>query len=183
MSAALLAGTTACSSGNPSGEAPAGANASSPSTTSTSAPSSTTAPAGTTAPRDLPAAQVVSGLSAAGYRCGRDGDYAICTTGPVAVWVLTGTHPRPPVVSFHSLGAAATATAEIAKVLPKTLEIAHVGPAAQVTEWFGQQAGKTSARTTAGDWQVDWSVEVDTEEPGAHLSLTDTLCRSDCQAE
>ncbi|MGC4939186.1 hypothetical protein [Kribbella sp. DT2] len=168
MSTALLIGTTACSSDdNTSGEAPVAA---------TNAAASTT-------PSDLSAAQVVAGLTGAGYKCGRDGDYAICTTGPVAVWVLTGNHKRPPVVSLHSLGTAATATAEIGKVLPQALEIAHVVPARQITEWFGQQAGKSTAQLTEGDWQVELSVETDTDEPGAHLSLMDRLCKADCAAE
>ncbi|GAB3810341.1 hypothetical protein [Kribbella italica] len=170
MSTALLIGTTACSSDDKktSGEAPVAA---------------TTNAAASTTPSDLPAAQVVAGLTGAGYKCGRDGDYAICTTGPVAVWVLTGNHKRPPVVSLHSLGTAATATAAIGKVLPQALEIAHVVPAQKITEWFGQQAGKTTAQLTEGDWQVELSVEVDTDEPGAHLSLMDRLCKADCAAE
>lgn len=169
MSTALLIGTTACSSDDKtSGEAPAAA---------------TTNAAASSAPADIPASQVVAGLTSAGYKCGKDGDYAICTTGPVAVWVLTGDHKRPPVVSLHSLGTAATATSEIGKVLPQVLELAHVVPAQQITEWFGQQAGKTTAQQIEGDWQVELSVEVDTEEPGAHLSLMDRLCKADCTAE
>jgi hypothetical protein len=175
VSTALLIGTTACSSDdNPSGEAPA------PSTAQSAADRSSTT---SSAPADIPASQVVAGLTAAGYKCGRDGDYAICTTGPVAVWVLTGDHKRPPVVSLHSLGTAEKATADIAKVLPQALEIAHVAPAQRITGWFGQQAGKTTAQVTEGDWQVELSVEVDTEEPGAHLSLMDRLCKTDCVAE
>ncbi len=171
MSTALLIGTTACSSDDKtSGEAPVAA-------TTTAAASTTTTPS------DLPAAQVVAGLTGAGYKCGRDGDYAICTTGPVAVWVLTGNHKRPPVVSLHSLGTAATASSEIGKVLPQALEIAHVVPAQKISAWFGQQAGKTTAQATEGDWQVELSIEVDTEEPGAHLSLMDRLCKADCTAE
>ncbi|TWD74790.1 hypothetical protein FB561_6222 [Kribbella amoyensis] len=125
----------------------------------------------------------MSGLTGAGYKCGRDGDYAICTSGPVAVWVLNGTHKRPPVVSLHAAGTAESASAEIGKVLPKALEVAHVNPRGAIVDWFGQQASKTEAQTKQGDWQVDWSVEVDTEEPGAHLSLTDQTCKADCQAE
>ncbi|MEV6281610.1 hypothetical protein [Kribbella sp. NPDC051770] len=171
MSTALLIGTTACSSDDKtSGEAPAAAAAGQTSTTPSAA-------------ADIPAAEVVTGLTGAGYKCGRDGDYAICTTGPVAVWVLTGDHKRAPVISLHSLGSAATATSEIGKVLPKALEIAHVVPAAPIVEWFGQQSGKTTAQVVEGDWQVELSVEVDTEEPGAHLSLMDRLCKADCTAE
>ncbi|GAA1546870.1 hypothetical protein [Kribbella lupini] len=176
MSTALLIGTTACSSDDKtSGEAPVAAP--------TSAAASTTPSEAGAPPSDLSAGQVVAGLTGAGYKCGRDGDYAICTTGPVAVWVLTGDHKRPPVVSLHSLGTAETATSEIGKVLPQALEIAHVVPAQKITEWFGQQAGKTTAQVTEGDWQVELSVETDTEEPGAHLSLMDRLCKADCTAE
>jgi hypothetical protein len=125
----------------------------------------------------------VAGLTGAGYKCGRDGDYAICTTGPVAVWVLAGDHKRPPVVSLHSLGTAATATGEIGKVLPQALEIAHIGQSQEITDWFAKQNGKTTGQLSAGDWQVDYSAEVDTEEPGAHLSLMDKLCKTNCQAE
>lgn len=160
MSTALLIGTTACSSDDSSSsEAPATATSSAVSQAS----QTPSAPAG-----DLSASQVVSGLTGAGYKCGKDGDYAICTAAPVAVWVLTGNHKRPPVVSLHSLGTAEQATTDIGKALPRVLEIAHIAPAQQITEWFGQQSGKTAAKTTAGDWQVDLSVEVDTEEPGAH---------------
>ncbi|WP_406051889.1 hypothetical protein [Kribbella sp. NBC_00889] len=131
----------------------------------------------------IKATAVVAGLSDAGYKCGSDGAYSICTSGAASVWVLSGSHPRPPVVSLHSAGPADVASAEIAKVLPKALEIAHINQGQQIVDWFGQQEGKTTAQLTVGDWLVEYSVEVDTEEPGAHLTLTDKLCKSNCQAE
>jgi hypothetical protein len=129
------------------------------------------------------ATQVVAGLAGAGYKCSNDGTYATCTSGAASVWVLTGDHPRPPVVSVHSAGPADTASAEIAKVLPQALEIAHINNGQQIADWFGQQKGKTTAQLTSGDWLVDYSAEVDTDEPGAHLTLTDKLCKVNCQAE
>jgi hypothetical protein len=172
----LLAGTTACSGGKPSPEAGPGTG-----TNSSSAPS-----AGSTARAGLPqitATQVVAGLTSAGYKCGSDSTYLTCTSGAVAVWVLTGEHPRPPVVSMHSKGPVGTATAAIAKDLPQVLELAHVNERAQIVTWFGQQVGKVSAQSTFGDWQVELSAEVDTEEPGANLTLMDKLCKAICQAE
>ena len=131
----------------------------------------------------IKAAAVVAGLADAGYKCSNDAAYTICTSGAASVWVLAGNHPRPPVMSLHSPGAPDTASDEIAKVLPKALEIAHINQRQQIADWFGQQKGKTAAKLTAGDWQVDYSVEVDTEEPGAHLTLTDKLCKTGCQGE
>jgi hypothetical protein len=127
---------------------------------------------------------VVAGLTKAGYKCGADGTYAICTSGAVAVWVLTGTHKRPPVVSLHAKGANLdVVTAEIGKQLPKVLEIAHINPRTPITDWFGK-LGSVESAETVGDWQVDWSTEVvDTEDPGAHLTLVDTTCKVNCQAE
>jgi hypothetical protein len=164
---ALFAGTTACSGSGGAAETPTPKPAETPSAAPT-----------------INATQVVASLSGAGYKCSNDGTYAICTSGPAAVWVLTGNHPRPPVVSLHSTGPVDTASAAIAKVLPQALELAHISQGPQIAEWFGQQKGKTSAQLTAGDWQVDYSAEVvDTEEPGAHLSLTDKLCKTNCTAE
>ena len=173
----LLAGTTACSGDKSSPEAGVASATTSSSTGATTAPSS-----GSTAAA-INATQVVAGLTSAGYKCGRDSTYATCTSGPVAVWVLTGDHKRPPVVSLHSQGPVDTATAAIAKDLPQALELAHVNERAQIVSWFGQQVGKTSAQSTFGDWQVVLSAEVDTDEPGAHLTLMDTLCKTNCQAE
>lgn len=131
----------------------------------------------------LNATQVVSALIRAGYKCGRESTYAVCLSGPVAVWVLTGTHRRPPVLSLHSSGPVDTATDALAKDLPRVLELAHVNERAGIADWFGQHAGKTLAQTTVGEWQVELSTEVDTEEPGAHLTLMDKLCKANCQAE
>jgi hypothetical protein len=142
----------------------------------------TTSPAPTVLPT-INATQVVAGLSGAGYKCSNDGTYAICTSGAASVWVLTGDHPRPPVVSLHSAGPVDTASAEIAKVLPQALEIAHINQGKEIADWFGQQQGKTTAQLTAGDWLIDYTAEVDTDEPGAHLTLTDKLCKVNCQAE
>jgi hypothetical protein len=129
------------------------------------------------------AAQVVTGLTSAGYKCSTDVTYATCTSGAASVWVLTGDHPRPPVVSLHSAGPAETASAAIAKVLPQALEIAHINQGQQIADWFGRQKSTTSAQMTAGNWLVDYIVEVDTDEPGVHLTLTDKLCKTNCQAE
>jgi hypothetical protein len=87
------------------------------------------------------------------------------------------------VVSVHAAGAADIASAEIAKVLPQALEIAHINHGQEIADWFSQQTGKTEAQMTSGDWLVDYSAEVDTDEPGTHLTLTDKLCKVNCQAE
>jgi hypothetical protein len=178
----LLAGTTACSGDKSSPEAgPAGSSSApttAPSTGSTAASEKSAAPL-----PQISATQVVAGLTRAGYKCGTDSTYATCTSGPVAVWVLMGEHMRPPVVSLRSNGPVDTATEAIAKDLPQALELAHVNERAQIVSWFGRQAGKTSAQSTFGDWQVELSAEVDTDEPGAHLTLMDKLCKANCQAE
>jgi hypothetical protein len=103
--------------------------------------------------------------------------------GAAAVWVLTGNHPRPPVVSAHAAGAVDVAWAEISNSLQRILELAHINQAADIATWYDQQKGKPVAQQTFGDWQVDVSTEVDTEEPGVHLTLTDKLCTVNCQAE
>jgi hypothetical protein len=181
VSTALLVGSTACSSSDDkSGETPAPGGGT---------PSAATSPGQPTDQpteellADLNAANVVKAMAGAGYPCTNDGAYAICNRGSVAVWVLTGDHERPPVISLHSAGPAAAATANISTALPATLEYAHINPRKQITDWFGQQTGKTTAQLTAGNWQVEWSVEVDTDEPGAHLTLMDKLCKANCQAE
>ncbi len=152
-------------------------------TTGTKTTGMTTSPAAPTVLPPINATQVVAGLSDAGYKCSNDGAYAICTSGAASVWVLTGDHPRPPVVSLHSAGAVDTAAAEIAKVLPQALEIAHINQGEEIADWFGRQKGETTAQLTSGDWLIDYTTEVDTEEPGAHLTLTDKLCKTNCQAE
>ena len=133
---------------------------------------------------DLNAKQVVSALSGAGYECTTDVAYAICRMGAAAVWILTGDHPRPPVVSVHALGPVDVAWAEISNSLARILELAHVNQGAEIAAWFEQQKSKPVAQQqTFGDWQADYSAEVDTDEPGVHLTLTDTLCTTRCQAE
>ncbi len=68
-------------------------------------------------------------------------------------------------------------------MLPQALEIAHIGQSQEIADWFAKQNGKTAGQMSAGDWQVDYSAELDTEEPGAHLSLMDKLCKTNCTAE
>jgi hypothetical protein len=184
VSTALLIGTTACSGSDDK-------KADAPTSSDTPAASTPGEPAAETSTKaddpvlpDITAAQVVGGLAKAGYKCGADGTYAICTSGTVAVWVLTGSHKRPPVVSLHAKGAKiADVRAEIGKQLPKVLEIAHINPRTPITDWFGA-LGTAENATKVGDWQVDWSTEtVDTEDPGAHLTLVDSTCKTNCQAE
>ena len=97
--------------------------------------------------------------------------------------MLTGTHPRPPVVSLHATGAVATAHHAIAADLPKVLGIAHIGESAKIADWYGRQTGKATAATTVGDWRIDLSAEQGTDQPGVHLTLTDKLCKQNCRAE
>ncbi|MEU4289686.1 hypothetical protein AB0E63_15790 [Kribbella sp. NPDC026596] len=141
----------------------------------------------TSAPAPTPmstinATQVVAGLTGAGYKCTPDVAYVTCTSGATSVGILTGSHPRPPVVSLHAAGPVDTSSAEIAKVLPQVLELAHVNQGGDIVTWFGQQKAST-AQMTAGDWLVEYSAEVDTDEPGTNLTLTDKLCKVNCQAE
>lgn len=181
----MLIGTAACSGSSSSNagsgdkkasETPGGSTTGQPVAESSNKSSDPVLP-------DITAPQVLAGLKGAGYKCGADGTYAICTSGTVAVWVLTGTHPRPPVVSLHATGQLAPAQAAIAAQLPKVLEIAHINPRTPVTDWFGK-LGATENVLKSGDWQADWSVEtVDTEEPGVHLTLVDQTCKVNCQAE
>lgn len=131
----------------------------------------------------LTAAQVVAGLKGAGYRCGTDSTYAICRSGPVAVWVLTGKHKRVPVVSLHTEGAVPAAHAAILRELPKALRIAHVNEMFLVADWFGRQVHRPAASTTVGGWRVELSAEESSEQPGVHLTLTDKFCTANCQAE
>ncbi|MEU4394673.1 hypothetical protein [Kribbella sp. NPDC023855] len=132
---------------------------------------------------DATPAEVVSGLTGAGYKCGVDAPYAICTADTVSVWVLTGSHNRPPVVSLHANGPIEKAAADISAKLPRALELAHINPRTPIIDWFGKLGGKPTDQLTAGDWQADWSAEADTDEPGAHLTLVDKLCKVNCQAE
>jgi hypothetical protein len=128
-------------------------------------------------------AQVIRSLDGSGYTCNPDAAYVTCISGGVSVAVLTGDQPRPPVVSLNAAGPVDTSSAAIAKVLPQVLEQAHINNGAEIAAWFGQQKGGTAAQMTAGDWLVEYSAEVDTEEPGTHLTLTDKLCKVNCQAE
>ena len=148
-----------------------------------SATSSTTSSAAPTPLPTINAARVVAALTGAGYKCVPDVPYVTCTSGATSVGVLTGSHPRPPVMALHAAGPVDTSSAEIAKVLPHLLELAHVNQRADIVTWFGQQKGGTTAQLTAGDWLVEYSAEVDTDEPGANLTLTDKLCKVNCQAE
>lgn len=148
-----------------------------------SATSSTTSSAAPTPLPTINAARVVAALTGAGYQCVPDATYVTCTSGATSVAVLTGSHPRPPVVSLHAAGPVDTSSAEIAKVLPQVLELAHVNQRADILTWFGQQKGDTTAQLTTGDWLVEYSAEVDSEEPGTNLTLTDKLCTVNCQAE
>ncbi|WP_433161092.1 hypothetical protein [Kribbella sp. CA-247076] len=122
-------------------------------------------------------------LTGAGYECTTDVAYAICRLGAASVWVLTGDHPRPPVVSVHAAGPVDVAWAEISNSLQRILDLAHINGGAEIAGWFDQQKGKQVAQQMFGDWQAAYSAEVDTDEPGVHLTLTDTLCKTKCQAE
>ncbi|TCC39421.1 hypothetical protein [Kribbella sindirgiensis] len=126
---------------------------------------------------------MVAGLTSAGFKCGTDEAYAACTSGAAVVSILLGDHPRPPVVSVNSTGPVDTAFAAIAEVLPKALEIAHISRPGDIVTWYGAQKDKPSAEMTAGDWLVSYAAETDTEEPGVHLTVTDKLCKTACQAE
>jgi hypothetical protein len=173
---------TGCSSSKDDKSADAKPSASS-TTSSTPTSRTTTSSAASTPLPTINAAQVVAALTGAGYKCVPDAPYLTCTSGATAVGVLTGSHPRPPVVSLHAAGPVDTSSAEIAKVLPQVLELAHVNQRADIVTWFGRQKGNTTARLTAGDWLVEYSAEIDTDEPGTNLTLTDKLCTVNCQGE
>jgi hypothetical protein len=133
--------------------------------------------------KPLRAAEVVAELKADGYTCSADSTYQLCKgSGPVTVWVLTGAHPRPPVVSLQATGTVAAARHAIAADLPKVLELAHIAGAAKIASWFGAQTAKTGS-TTIGDWRIDLSAEEGTDQPGVHLTLNDKLCKQNCRAE
>ncbi|WP_405061246.1 hypothetical protein OG474_06275 [Kribbella sp. NBC_01505] len=168
MAALLL--LTACSSNEPA-KSPGNPPSSS---TSSSAPEALT---------PVTATALVAGLTQAGFKCGTDEAYALCTSGAASVSILNGDHPRPPVVSVNASGPADTAAAAIAKVLPKVLEVAHISQPQDIASWFDAQKGKPAADMTAGDWLVNYAAESDTEEPGVHLTVTDKLCKTACQAE
>ncbi|MFK4090095.1 hypothetical protein ACI2LF_38650 [Kribbella sp. NPDC020789] len=178
--AALLLLTACSSSKDDAGKSPETTSSTPTSSTSSSAPATTGAPETLT---PVKASAVVAGLTSAGFKCGTDEAYALCTSGAASVSILNGDHPRPPVVSVNASGPADTAAAEIAKVLPKVLEVAHISRPQEINTWFGEQKGKPAASMTAGDWLVNYAAETDTEEPGVHLTITDKLCKSNCQAE
>ncbi|GAA0621089.1 hypothetical protein HPO96_24090 [Kribbella sandramycini] len=164
---------TACSSGGSDQGSDEGSDTPAPSTPTSAPVTADVAP--------VKAAEVVDGLSKAGFKCGTDEAYAVCTSGGAQVSVLLGDHPRPPVVSVHATGKQDTASAAIGAVLPKVLETVNVNQQQEISSWFGQQ--KATAQMTAGDWLIDYTVEADTEEPGVNLTVTDKLCKTSCQAE
>jgi hypothetical protein len=129
------------------------------------------------------AAQVVAGLKGAGYSCGTEFAYAICRSAPVEVWLLTGEHPRPPVISVQVAGAVAPARKAIGARLVEVLQAAHVNEGPQVAAWYRGQQNRTDAAKRIGDWQVELSAEQESDAPGVHLTLNDKLCKRACQAE
>ncbi|MEV5964105.1 hypothetical protein AB0L70_20215 [Kribbella sp. NPDC051952] len=180
---------TACSSGSEDKADDKGGDKGGDQPSATSSSPGTTTGAGTTtsaASTPMPtinATQVVAAFTGAGYKCTPDVAYVTCTTGGTSIGVLSGQHPRPPVLSLHAAGPEDTSSAEIAKVLPQVLELAHINQGSEITTWFGQQKSQATAQLTVGDWLVEYSAEVDTEEPGTNLTLTDKLCKTNCQAE
>ncbi|MFF1822409.1 hypothetical protein ACFVWG_34225 [Kribbella sp. NPDC058245] len=177
MAALLL--LTACSSNSATPEGSPSAPKLEP---ASSVPTSGTT-SGPVATTPVKADAVVAGLTSAGFKCGTDEAYALCTSGAASVSILNGDHPRPPVVSVNASGPVDTASAEIAKVLPKVLEVAHIGQPQEIATWYGDQKGKPTATMTSGDWLINYAAETETEEPGVHLTVTDKLCKSSCQAE
>lgn len=125
----------------------------------------------------------MAALSGKSYQCSTDEAYQTCSQGTTSVQVLIGDHPRPPVLSLQASGVAAEATTKLTEFAPQALELAHVNPRGQIVDWLKQQSGKTSAQTTFGDWNVEFSTESDSEAPGAILTLTDKLCKANCGAE
>ncbi len=86
-------------------------------------------------------------------------------------------------LSLQATGVGSEATAKLAEFTPQALELAHVNPRGQITDWLNQQQGKATAQTSAGTWTVELSTEVGSDQPGAILTLTDTLCKANCGAE
>ena len=132
---------------------------------------------------DLTAAQVVAAFAGKNYKCSTDEAYQTCAQGITSVQVLIGDQPRPAVLSLQATGKSAEATTSLSEFAPQALELAHVNPRGQIADWLKQQQGKTSGQTTAGDWTVEFSTEADSDQPGAILTLTDTLCKVQCGAE
>ncbi|GAA3108617.1 hypothetical protein JOF29_001557 [Kribbella aluminosa] len=117
------------------------------------------------------------------YQCSTDEAYQTCSKGTTSAQVLLGTQPRPAVLSLQATGAAGEAATALTAFAPQALELAHVNPRGQIVDWLKQQSGKTAGTTSAGTWTVEYSTESDTDQPGAILTLTDTLCKVDCGAE
>ncbi|MGY4768321.1 hypothetical protein ACXC9Q_15520 [Kribbella sp. CWNU-51] len=126
---------------------------------------------------------MVAAFAGKKYQCSTDEAYQTCSQGTTSIQVLIGTHPRPPVLSLQATGVAAEATTKLSDFAPQALELAHVNPRGQIADWLKQQQGKASAQTTAGNWTVEFSTEADSDQPGAILTLTDTLCKANCGAE
>ncbi|MER7249608.1 hypothetical protein [Kribbella sp. NPDC000426] len=179
----MALGTAACSGSKSGDNKPDAAGSSS----SSAAPGTTnSSSASSSGPEeklpDLTAAQVVTAFAGKGYKCSTDEAYQTCAQGTTSVQVLIGTQPRPPVISLQATGVAAEATTKLTDFAPQALELAHVNPRGQITDWLKQQQGK-AGQTTAGNWTVEFSTEADTDQPGAILTLTDKLCKADCGAE
>ncbi|MFF0343820.1 hypothetical protein [Kribbella sp. NPDC004875] len=132
---------------------------------------------------DLTAAQVVAAFAGQKYQCSTDEAYETCSKGTTSVQVLLGKQPRPAVLSLQATGVAAEAAAALTEFAPQALELAHVNPRGQIVDWVKQHASKPSGQTTAGNWTVEYSTEVDSDQPGVILTLTDKLCKADCGAE
>ncbi|MGW6199525.1 hypothetical protein ACWF0M_25465 [Kribbella sp. NPDC055110] len=170
-------GTTSCSGNKPeSNGTPSTSTSGTPTASNTSSGPEETLP-------DLTATQVVAAFTGKQYKCSTDEAYETCSSGLRSVQVLTGTHPRPPVISLQAAGPATESTTRLTEFAPEALELAHVNPRGQIADWLKQQAGKASAQTTFGDWNVEFSTESDTDAPGAILTLTDKLCKANCGAE
>jgi hypothetical protein len=125
----------------------------------------------------------VAAFAGKGYKCSTDEAYQTCSSGLRSIQVLIGKHPRPPVISLQAAGTATESTTRLAEFAPEALELAHVNPRGQITAWLQQQLSKPAAKTTLGDWNVEFSTEVDTEAPQSVLTLTDKLCKTNCGAE
>ena len=181
----MLIATAACSgksADNPDASRSSGSTGST--TSGTPAPSSTPSSTGPEEKLpDLTAAQVVAAFAGKSYKCSTDEAYQTCSQGTTSIQVLIGDHPRPPVLSLQATGVGAEATTKLSGFAPEALELAHVNPRAQIATWLEQQQGKASAQTTAGNWTVEFSSEVDSDQPGAILTLTDKLCKVNCGAE
>jgi hypothetical protein len=174
--AVLLIGTTACAGkSSDAKDSPGTSTSAQGGTTSTSSGPEEKLP-------DLTTAQVVSALSGKGYTCSTDEAYQTCSQGTTSVQALIGTQPRPAVLSLQATGPSAEATTKLTEFAPQALELAHVNPRGQITDWLKQQQGKAGTMK-AGIWTVEFSTEVDSDQPGAILTLTDTTCKTDCGAE